>query len=409
MITFFKNFFLNNWKRKLLAIVLAIITWFFVNHSLSATKTLSHIHVKFSNLAANKAVISKIDDITLTLTGNKKTLDNIESTDLEIVIDAKNKLDDFSFLITKSSLVSKNAHLKIEKDIQKVDPIKLSVSLSNLITEKIPVLFLKPTGNAPKGYELLDIWPVQLFVTISGPEEEVNKLKITGILKRFNLDDISQEELNAINSSMQRGKNNVVSYFIPTSWKKVFISSISNIPIDIDDPNANSLRIDFKKNDFLPLKVNIPIVLYFPSSVLSKYNPQNTVIKLDENVISKNGMYFLNKKIYAQGVNEKFIDIIKDHVEILICIEDKNNNEPLDWNLNYVNPKKLQTRFVEETLKDTTNDILKKMPLDSSEEYLKDRFRKLVKDNILFLSKNQKLKLIIKLINNEIIITQDNS
>ncbi|OGN61491.1 MAG: hypothetical protein A3F40_01975, partial [Chlamydiae bacterium RIFCSPHIGHO2_12_FULL_27_8] len=337
------------------------------------------------------------------------TLDNIESTDLEIVIDAKNKLDDFSFLITKSSLVSKNAHLKIEKDIQKVDPIKLSVSLSNLITEKIPVLFLKPTGNAPKGYELLDIWPVQLFVTISGPEEEVNKLKITGILKRFNLDDISQEELNAINSSMQRGKNNVVSYFIPTSWKKVFISSISNIPIDIDDPNANSLRIDFKKNDFLPLKVNIPIVLYFPSSVLSKYNPQNTVIKLDENVISKNGMYFLNKKIYAQGVNEKFIDIIKDHVEILICIEDKNNNEPLDWNLNYVNPKKLQTRFVEETLKDTTNDILKKMPLDSSEEYLKDRFRKLVKDNILFLSKNQKLKLIIKLINNEIIITQDNS
>src|SRR3990167_7420888 len=251
MITFFKNFFLNNWKRKLLAIVLAIITWFFVNHSLSATKTLSHIHVKFSNLAANKAVISKIDDITLTLTGNKKTLDNIETTDLEIVIDAKNKLDDFSFLITKSSLVSKNAHLKIEKDIQKVDPIKLSVSLSNLITEKIPVLFLKPTGNAPKGYELLDIWPVQLFVTISGPEEEVNKLKITGILKRFNLDDISQEELNAINSSMQRGKNNVVSYFIPTSWKKVFISSISNIPIDIDDPNANSLRIDFKKNDFL--------------------------------------------------------------------------------------------------------------------------------------------------------------
>lgn len=50
MRTLLKNLFINNWPRKCLSIILAIIIWFVVNKSLTATKTISNVPVKISTL-----------------------------------------------------------------------------------------------------------------------------------------------------------------------------------------------------------------------------------------------------------------------------------------------------------------------------------------------------------------------
>ena len=53
--------------------------------------------------------------------------------------------------------------------ISRVSPYDMIIRQSKLVTEKIPVLVTQPIGEAPKGYQFLDVWPYQLFVTVTRP------------------------------------------------------------------------------------------------------------------------------------------------------------------------------------------------------------------------------------------------
>ena len=79
-----------------------------------------------------------------------------------VIIDLKNKTHNFTTLITKNNLISKNPNINLERSIKKVISSELTIKISRLVKEKIPVLITKPIGEAPKGYQFLDVWPFQL-------------------------------------------------------------------------------------------------------------------------------------------------------------------------------------------------------------------------------------------------------
>src|SRR3989304_7772340 len=97
-----KKIFIDFWPRKLMALILGIVTWFSVNHTLIYTKTIVNIPIKVINLPEGKTVsgfkseaISN-NTISLSITGNKNVLDFLSANDLLVVIDGQDKKSTFN-------------------------------------------------------------------------------------------------------------------------------------------------------------------------------------------------------------------------------------------------------------------------------------------------------------------------
>ncbi|MCH9633534.1 MAG: hypothetical protein S4CHLAM7_02620 [Chlamydiae bacterium] len=115
MKTLIKSFFLNNWQRKLISFLLAIIIWLLVNHSLISEKTYSNIPVKIKNVA-NGMVIPGLktdgnleDTINLKIVAYKKVLDQLSPDDIQVVLDASSKDTDWVAIIQKKEVKFSNS------------------------------------------------------------------------------------------------------------------------------------------------------------------------------------------------------------------------------------------------------------------------------------------------------------
>ena len=222
--------FFNNWQRKLVALISALIIWAFVNHSINATKTIPSVPIRVINLPADKTIHGLLPNgifskrITLTLVGTKGVIDEIEPGDVEVLLDASTvDTDEWIVKISKKNLVSLNPEIDLAQHVSLVGHPDLIIKLSKVVTAKVPVTVETPKGSSPPGYEFLDIWPQQMFHTLSGPEEEVQKIKEKGLTLSFDIADITKADLDALKSS---GHNDEVSFFLPKKWKQVVIPSV---------------------------------------------------------------------------------------------------------------------------------------------------------------------------------------
>ena len=134
------------------------------------------------------------------------------------------------------------------------------IKLTKLVTAKIALTIEPPKGVPPQGYEYLDIWPQHIFQTVSGPEEDIQQLKEKGLQITFDLNEISKSELDAIKSS---GHNDEISFSVPKKWKHLLIPC-RHTSEELNDPDAQNMRIDFLRKEFLPLDKEIPVGISIP-------------------------------------------------------------------------------------------------------------------------------------------------
>lgn len=409
MISLLKKLFIQNWQRKVLGFILAIITWAFVNHSLYITKTIANVPVRVINLSKDKTIKGMesdgtlLDTLDLSIHGNKNLLDQMTKNDIEILIDLKdNKKEEYTTLITKNNIISTNPNINIERIIKKLHPQEFTLKLSKFVVDKIPVLVSQPTGDAPKGYLFSDVWPCTLYTTVSGPEEIVKKLKTEGLKLTFNLNAISQQELDAIDATMKRGQKDIISFFVPTSWKKINVPEISLFPLEVDDPNAKALRMEFTKDRFIPIEANIPVILFFPTNTSDKLNPVNISIANNDFVKKINGIDMITTPLYAQGVSEQFINTIKEKMYIIISVISKENTKNLDWHVQLILPSELEKSFIKKIITEKPNEEARELQPHMLEENLKFRFRTYSAKLKLWISPTEILKLKVKLENNKI-------
>ena len=156
--------FVEHWPRKLVAIVAAIVIWFLVSTSITVTRTISNIPVRVINIPKNMTIEGLQPNgllkerMTLTMTGSKATLDTLVASDLEVVTDAEGRGERWTVEVTKRNLISLNPDIDLKRNLTSVSPGELTLQLSPLVTEKIPVQVV-PVGDPPKGYIFLDVWP----------------------------------------------------------------------------------------------------------------------------------------------------------------------------------------------------------------------------------------------------------
>ncbi|MBA2728530.1 MAG: hypothetical protein H0U49_10215 [Parachlamydiaceae bacterium] len=403
--------FFNNWQRKLTALLTAIIIWFFVNHSITETKTIRNVPIRISNLPSDKTIIGLLPNgilskrIALTLTGSKEVIDEIEPGDLEVNIDAS-AIDrtDWIFHITKKNLVSLNPTLDLIDNIADVDYAEFVIKLNRLVTEKIPLEILNPIGTAPPGYEFLGLWPHRLVQTVIGPEEEVYRLRNQGLTLTFNLNEISKSDLDAIKSQQLGGNNNEISFLVPVKWKQVSIPFRNNVTEEINDAEAAYLRLDFLRQELLPIGQPIPIRIFYPVQSLETLNPQTISLENSGPVVAKNGLSLFSKPLYIKNVSRLFLEVVRDFLEIQIAVVPQEGKERLPWGLEVVTPHQLEETFVAFQLaagNKQTSTTLKKR-----ESLYRKRFREYFQRLAFYISQDHKLDIESSIKGDKIIITE---
>ncbi len=413
MRTLIQRLFINNWHRKLLSLILAMIIWMVVSHQMTVTKHVTDIPVRVDHLPEEKTIenmqVNGILNkrITLIITANKNVMDDLTGKDLEVIIDARGKPDQWIANINKKNLISLNPDLDIAKTITRVVPYDLIIKQSKLVTERIPILISQPIGEAPKGYQFLDVWPYQLYVTVTGPEETVKRLKARGQKMTFNLADITHKELDALQAHNRHDYSEEVSFHIPTSWKKIRLPMLSDTLIEIDDPQAKELKIDFNRQDLIPLGAYIPVSVLFPPKFSSMLNPDTYSLDSNEFLTKRNGIMMLTQPLYAKGVSRLFVDIVKDMMQILVIAVPKTERDTLLWNCQFAYPHELEDRYVAKVMTESCEEGGAVQP-QAREEYLRNRFRHYMNRFRLYTASNEKLNLKIELEANTITVESQN-
>lgn len=398
--------FVQHWPRKLLAILLSTVIWFVVNHSLTSTRTINNIPVRIINIPAGKTVeglqannrLAK--KLNVTLVGNKTVLDELTPYDFEIVLDAQNRPDEWIASITTKNIGSLNPEIDISGGIKRIYHPNLLIRMTTVITDKIPVIITQPLGEAPRGYQFLDVWPYRLWLTATGPESVIRQLKMKELRITFNLSDISKAQLDEISNANEGQSSEVVSFMVPDQWKQLNIPALSANSIEINDPQAKMLRIDFIHCRSLPIDAPIPIALYFPPDAAQKYNPANVSLAIDSLVKNFNGLNLITYPLYAHGTDQLFLDIVRNRLQIIIIVSPKSDKQLLDWSLQFINPRQLENIYVATLMSDVSDADIRLMQPPPREEYLRNRFRSYMNHLQLFKADDSKFGLLIQLKDN---------
>jgi hypothetical protein len=396
-----KHLIINNWQRKLVAFVAAIIVWLLVDHSIIDTKNIPNVPIRILNLPQDKTILGLLPNgilqkrISLTLTGSKDVVSELEPGDLEVLLDASTaNNDEWIVQITKKNLVSLNPNIDLLHNITQVDHSELIIKLSPLVTEKIPVTILPPIGKPPAGYEFLDIWPLRLVQTVSGPEDEIQKLRVKGLDLTFDLSEISLNDLDSIKSSPGNFHDDEIRYLVPHKWKQISIPFHNNTHEDLNDPEAQVLRIYFLRKQVLPVESKIALSVFYPLETSDTINPLSLQMTSGKYVQIKDGIPIFTVPLYIKDVSRLFLSIIRDNLIINIIAAPKKEREVLEWSVGVVNANELEDTYVAFLITHLSNGKNSQTALPKKREALiRKRFKEYLQRLNFYTSSDQKLNI----------------
>ncbi|WP_068468233.1 hypothetical protein [Candidatus Protochlamydia phocaeensis] len=388
---------LYQWQRKLVALITATVIWIFVSHSITATKTVPFVPVRVINLPPDKTIPGMLPNgflakrTALTLSGTKDVIEQLEPGDLEILLDVSNLPNEGIVQITKKNLVSLNPNVNLLKHITSVSHPEFVIKMSAMLTEKIPVLIHHPIGEAPKGYEFLDSWPITLTQTVSGPQEQVLNLKNQGLELTFNLNEITKDQLDALQPNGPY--DDEISFYVPDQWKKIVIPFSTRGPEPLNDPEAKYLHLSFLRQQLIPIKNELPIHIFYPIKYSSTINPDTYALASNNFVQMKNQIPVLKVPLFVSNVSKLFLEIVKDNIELEIVTAPKTEREKLEWGVGFIDDSHLEDTYVAfllSNMKASTGQTQAKT--QEREKHFRQRFRNYIQRFTLYLAPHQKLE-----------------
>lgn len=398
-----RSFFTYHWQRKLVAFLTAIVIWFFVNQSITDTKTIPNVPIRIVNLPEDKVIPGMQPNgiigkrIPLKLQGSKNVVDMLEPGDLEVLLDVSTvQQNDWVVQLSKKNLVSLNPAIDLSRHISEVTHPEFVLKFSQLMTGKIPVTVLPPKGDPPPGYEYLDFWPQTLTHTVTGPKEQVQELMTKGAPLEIDLGMISKADLDKIQSTRENFHDDEVSFYIPLHWRKILLPFKGGNFDELSEVEAQKLHIDFLRLEYLPLNQPISIRAFYPLDTMDTMNPKTAPLMAQGKINEKNGLFFLSIPLYLYGVSDQFLEIIKDNLEITLIMENSKERNAFNWSLEVIDAHVLEDRYVNKLISHSTS-IPFKGHSKKRESHLRERFRKFLRKLTLYTAPDKKLQIDVRL------------
>lgn len=389
--------FFHQWQRKLVALLTALVIWILVNHSITSSKTIPSVPIRVMNLPTDKTIQGLLPNgflskrTTLTLSGTKDVIDQLEPGDVEVLLDISNLPSDGIVQITKKNLISLNPNVNLPTHVTSIDHPEFVIKMSPILTERIPILIHPPIGEAPKDYEFLDIWPIQLMQTVSGPQEQVLNLKNQRLEITFNLNDVTKEQLDALQGS--NTYDDEVNFLVPDQWKKVSIPFSSRGPESINDPEAKNLQMTFLRQQVIPIKNDMPVHIFYPLKYSETINPDTYGLVPSLFIQFKNQIPILTIPLLASNVSKLFLEIVKDNLEIDIVAAPPAEREFLEWSVNFIDDTHLEDTYVAFLMSNSRSSDTSQNKNRDREKHFRHRFRLYIQCFNLFLSPQYRLEL----------------
>ena len=209
----------------------------------------------------------------------------------------------------------------------------------------------------------------------------------------YNLNRVTQSDLDTLSA---QSTTDEISFFVPASWKMVAIAFKGNVLESFTDPRAKLLRIDFLKQELMPLGVELPITIFFPVRYSRTINPQTYSLQTNEFVQKKNGLKLLTKPLYVKDVSPLFLDIVRNNLLLTVVAEPKSLKRDLDWVVQFIDPRRLEDAYVMATLKEM-EEVYKdehESFTKYSEQSVRERFRDYMRNFRLYEKDGSPLKLV---------------
>lgn len=407
--------FLHSWPQKIISIFLAVIVWVIVDQSMTVTRSYQGVNVRVINIPENMSIPGIQPNgiyrkVALEITGKQSLMRHLNSSDLEIVIDASRKKGVWVQAVLKDNLISVNPEIDIKSGIKKVEslPPYIQISLEKIATANVRVRLSLPKGRAPKEFKFLQIYPKYTSLAISGPQKIINRLKEEGLNLRINLDDIKPVEWEPLFKQDHENNNKVVCFSPPRELLKISIPEISSTPFYLRDNEAKKIRLDFLKYDYHPIGYPIPVSIYF-SPRFSHHVKPGSISILGSAVQKFNGVPVLKDQIYARGVSDCFLETIKNNIQCVIDLPHDINYQKIKWNISIGNLHDLEKRYVDYLIRNTQLTNSNRKLIEIEKQIHRNRFRFFLTSIKFFNKEHQPLSFDFKFERNKIFVDYVNA
>lgn len=400
----------SNFPRRLFSIFVAIAIWLAINESITTTKVIPNVPVYLEKIPQGKTVTGinpsgKLPKtLTLTVTGNRNVLERLTPHNLEVVISSNNKGMQWSEKIGKHHLRAADQEIDINRYVSKVKTDPFFVHLTKIVADFIPVYIRNPIGEAPDGYQFINVWPQRLIQKVSGPENEISQLKNEGLTVTFDLSRVRKRDLDTLFAA--NPENNEVRFLVPKDWKRVYVPFLADPQIEIEDPLANELSLEFLKTEFLELDTQIPLRLFFSAKDAHLINPTNCTLVEGAHVKNHYGSWLLDLPLSTKDVSREFLNVVKDRMEIAIHATPTNDGS-LPWGIEFVDPESLESQYVKLLLPiNKGSSELSQASLKTLETSLRQRFRRYLTSFALYTKQGRKASLNFQLQNGQVTLKE---
>ncbi len=162
---------MKNLGLKILAVVITLVLYAFVNSQSNQTELTVSLPVKFKNLPESKFILLPVNrQVQVTLRGPAHKISPVASGlffEVNLPSEMENKL--------QISLTSQNLNLPVGLEAYNINPSKIDLILDEIITKEVKVEVLT-IGQVNNDIKLLGINTEPSKVKVKGPSSEINQI-----------------------------------------------------------------------------------------------------------------------------------------------------------------------------------------------------------------------------------------
>lgn len=181
-----RSIFLEDWITKLIALFITLVIWYGVTGRRAPTTVrMRNVHLSFRVPSETEISNEPVDEVEITVTGDKTRLDRLNPRDLAVVVDLSGyKPGD---LVVQLKPETVNLELPNGVRLEEIEPNKIALRLEPRVEKAVEV---RPVfnGQPPEGYELYSTTITPQRIRVRGAASHVEAL-----------DRISTEKINLEN------------------------------------------------------------------------------------------------------------------------------------------------------------------------------------------------------------------
>lgn len=181
-----RSIFLEDWITKLIALFITLVIWYGVTgRRAPSTVRMRNVHLSFRVPSDTEISNEPVDEVEITVTGDKTRLDRVNPRDLAIAVDLSGyKPGD---LVVQLRPETVNHELPSGVKLEEIEPNKIALRLEQRIEKTVEV---RPVfnGQPPEGFELYSAAVAPARVRVRGAASHVEAL-----------DRVSTEKINLEN------------------------------------------------------------------------------------------------------------------------------------------------------------------------------------------------------------------